>query len=411
MSDYLPDWLHRQLMFVLAWLPDSQRYAWLEVIVQVIMVLLVVIASDRLGIPVLQRLARHFPFSRRLLQQCRQSLRVAVFFLLLQIIFRDSESTVRISPLLLHITALLSIASLTWLSTRAVQSIADTIVELNPIDRADNLAARRIHTQTRVLARSVNVLIILIGTGMALMTLPLLRQIGTSLLASAGVAGLVVGFAAKPVLGNLLAGMQLAISQPIRLDDVVIVENEWGQIEEITGTYVVVRIWDQRRMIVPLQWFIEHPFQNWTRNSADLLGAVTVWVDYRLPLAPLRAEAQRLCQAQEEWDGRVCVTQVLDANERAMQVRVWSAPRTPGAPSICAARCARACSTSCSANIRTACRGCAPTPWASPLPTARRQRISPASSDPPFARPVRPARSDAGRCCRPGLHPGLPDAR
>lgn len=322
MSDYLPDWLHRQLMFVLAWLPDSQRYAWLEVIVQVIMVLLVVIASDRLGIPVLQRLARHFPFSRRLLQQCRQSLRVAVFFLLLQIIFRDSESTVRISPLLLHITALLSIASLTWLSTRAVQSIADTIVELNPIDRADNLAARRIHTQTRVLARSVNVLIILIGTGMALMTLPLLRQIGTSLLASAGVAGLVVGFAAKPVLGNLLAGMQLAISQPIRLDDVVIVENEWGQIEEITGTYVVVRIWDQRRMIVPLQWFIEHPFQNWTRNSADLLGAVTVWVDYRLPLAPLRAEAQRLCQAQEEWDGRVCVTQVLDANERAMQVRV-----------------------------------------------------------------------------------------
>jgi small-conductance mechanosensitive channel len=304
MSDYLPDWLHRQLILALPWLPDSQRYAWLDVLLQVIAVLLVVVIGDRIGMPVLQRLARHFPFSRRLLRQCRQSLRVAVFFLLL------------------HITALLTIASLTWLSTRAVQSIADTIVELNPINLVDNQAARRIHTQTRVLARSVNVLIILIGTGMALMTLPLLRQIGTSLLASAGVAGLVVGFAAKPVLGHLLAGMQLAISQPIRLDDVVIVENEWGQIEEITGTYVVVRIWDQRRMIVPLQWFIEHPFQNWTRSSADLLGAVTIWVDYRMPLEPLRAEAQRLCHGLEEWDGRVCVVQVTDANERAMQVRV-----------------------------------------------------------------------------------------
>lgn len=322
MSDYLPAWLHRQFMIALPWLPDSQRYAWLDIAFQILAVLLIVIAGDRLGIPVLQRLARHFPFSRRLLQQCRQALRVAVFFLLLQIIFRDSSSTLRLSPLLLHITALLTIASLTWLSTRAVQSIADTIVELNPINLADNLAARRIHTQTRVLARSINVLIILIGTGMALMTLPLLRQIGTSLLASAGVAGLVVGFAAKPVLGNLLAGLQLAISQPIRLDDVVIVENEWGQIEEITGTYVVVRIWDQRRMIVPLQWFIEHPFQNWTRNSADLLGIVALWFDYRLPLEPLRMEAQRLCQRLEEWDGRVCVVQVTDANERAMQVRV-----------------------------------------------------------------------------------------
>ena len=322
MSDYLPDSIHRQLMSMLPWLSANQRYAWLDVALEVILVLLVVIVGDRIGMPVLQRLARQFPFSRRLLRQCRQALRVAVFFLLLQIIFRDSEATLRIAPMLLHMTALLSIASLTWLSTRAVQSIADTIIELHPIHLTDNLAARRIHTQTRVLARSVNVLIVLIGTGMALMTLPLLRQIGTSLLASAGVAGLVVGFAAKPVLGNLLAGLQLAISQPIRLDDVVIVENEWGQIEEITGTYVVVRIWDQRRMVVPLQWFIENPFQNWTRNSADLLGAVMLWVDYRLPLEPLRVETQRLCQTLEEWDGRVCVVQVTDTNERAMQVRI-----------------------------------------------------------------------------------------
>jgi small-conductance mechanosensitive channel len=322
MTEHLPDWLMNPLITSLGWLPDGQKYAWLDVVLQVLVVLLIVVLGDRFGMPMLQRLARHLPFSRRLLVQCRRALRVATFFLLLQIIFRDIDPTLHLSPLLLHLTALLTIASLTWLSTRAVQSIADTIVERNPINLSDNLAARRIHTQTRVLARSMNVLITLIGTGMALMTLPLLRQIGTSLLASAGVAGLIVGFAAKPVLGNLLAGLQLAISQPIRLDDVVIVENEWGQIEEITGTYVVVRIWDQRRMIVPLQWFIEHPFQNWTRSSSELLGPVNLWVDFRLPLEPLRIEAQRLCHAFEEWDGRVCVVQVLETSERAMQVRI-----------------------------------------------------------------------------------------
>ena len=322
MTQYLPDWLNEAMVTWLPWLPDAQRYLWLDVVLQIALILLIVVLGDRFGIPTLHRVARHFPFSRRLLVQCRRALRVSVFFLLLQVVFRDSEAILRISPLLLHLTALLTIVALIWLSTRAVQSIADTIVEINPIDRSDNLAARRIHTQTRVLARSINVLITVIGTGMALMTLPALRQIGTSLLASAGVAGLVVGLAAKPVLGNLLAGLQLAISQPIRLDDVVIVENEWGQIEEITGTYVVVRIWDQRRLIVPLQWFIEHPFQNWTRSSAELLGSVMLWVDYRLPMEPLRAEAQRLCSSLAEWDGRVCVVQVTDTNEHGMQVRI-----------------------------------------------------------------------------------------
>lgn len=322
MTQYLPDWLNQAMITWLSWLPDAQRYLWLDVVLQVALILVIVVLGDRFGVPILQRLARHFPFSRRLLVQCRRALRVSVFFLLLQVVFRDSESILRISPLLLHLTALLTIVCLTWLSTRAVQSIADTIVEVNPINLSDNLAARRIHTQTRVLARSINVLIIVIGTGMALMTLPALRQIGTSLLASAGVAGLVVGLAAKPVLGNLLAGLQLAISQPIRLDDVVIVENEWGQIEEITGTYVVVRIWDQRRLIVPLQWFIEHPFQNWTRSNAELLGSVMLWVDFRLPMEPLRVEAQRLCSSLQEWDGRVCVVQVTDTNEHGMQVRI-----------------------------------------------------------------------------------------
>jgi small-conductance mechanosensitive channel len=214
------------------------------------------------------------------------------------------------------------ICALTWLGLRCVRAVAHTIIELNPADTPDNLQARRIQTQTKVLAHSAMAMILMVGLGTALSTLPLLRQIGTSLLASAGVAGLVVGFAAKPVLGNLLAGMQIALTQPIRLDDVVIIQNEWGQVEEITGTYVVIRIWDQRRMIVPLQWFIENPFQNWTRINSDILGTVHLWVDYRMPVEALRQEAQRICSEAPEWDGRLCQTQVVEVSERAMQVRI-----------------------------------------------------------------------------------------
>ena len=146
-------------------------------------------------------------------------------------------------------------------------------------------------------------------------------------LASAGVAGLVAGIAARPVLGNLIAGLQIALSQPIRLDDVVVIQGEWGRIEEITGTYVSVRLWDQRRLIVPLQWFIENPFANWTRNSAEIIGTVFLFVDYRLPLAPVRAELARLVAAAPEWDGRVQVLQITDATEHAMQLRALVSAR------------------------------------------------------------------------------------
>ena len=123
------------------------------------------------------------------------------------------------------------------------------------------------------------------------------------------------------MLGNLIAGLQIGLTQPMRLDDVVIVEGEWGVIEEIGSAYVVVRIWDQRRLVVPLQWWVEHPFQNWTRTSAELIGTVFLWVDYRLPLAPLRAELERACRESADWDGRLALLQVTDAGERAMQLR------------------------------------------------------------------------------------------
>lgn len=221
-----------------------------------------------------------------------------------------------------HVTGLLLIAACTALVARAIAGLSAGILARYPVDVADNLQARRIHTQTRVLARSAQLIVLLVGLSFMLMTFPGARQVGASLLASAGLVGIVAGFAARPLFSNLFAGLQIALAQPIRIDDVLIVQGEWGRIEEITSTYVVLKIWDERRMVIPLQWFIDNPFQNWTRTGAALIGSVFLWVDFGLPLAPLRAELERVVRTFPEWDGRTVQLQVTDANERAMQLRI-----------------------------------------------------------------------------------------
>lgn len=222
------------------------------------------------------------------------------------------------------------VGCVTWLLVRAVAAGEAQILRKYPIDVADNLAARRVQTQTRVLSRVLMGAVILLGVSVVLLTFPQVRQIGKTLLASAGIVGLVAGIAARPVFGNLIAGLQIALTQPIRLDDVVIVEGEWGRVEEIGSSYVVVRIWDERRMVVPLSWFIENPFQNWTRRSADLLGTAFLWLDYRTPIAEVRAELERICKDAPLWDGRVCVTQVTDTSEQTIQVRLLVSARNSG---------------------------------------------------------------------------------
>ena len=226
-----------------------------------------------------------------------------------------------------HLTAIALIVAVAWTAIAAVGGLTRAIEVARPAHGPDDFGGRRLHTQIRVLARTAHVFIVLLAAAMVLTTFPAVRHIGASLLASAGLAGIVAGLAARPVLGNLIAGLQIGLAQPIRLDDVVIVEGEWGVVEEITGAFVVVRVWDERRLVVPLQWWIEHPFQNWTRNSTQLIGTVFLWVDYRMPVEPLRAELQRVCAGAPEWDGRVAVLQVTEAGERAMQLRALvSAP-------------------------------------------------------------------------------------
>jgi hypothetical protein len=220
-----------------------------------------------------------------------------------------------------HILALLGIAAVTWLLIGVVGAIARFVRSTHDVGVADNLAARRVHTQVDVLERTGEVLIVVLGLGFALMTFPSVRQLGTGLLASAGVVGLVVGLAVRPLLENLIAGVQLALTQPIRVDDVVIVHGEWGRVEEITTTYVVVRIWDERRLVVPFSSFIHQPFENWTRISADILGTVFLWADYRVPVDEARAALEAIVRDSPLWDGRVCNVQVVDTTEHAVKLR------------------------------------------------------------------------------------------
>lgn len=212
--------------------------------------------------------------------------------------------------------------TLTWLAIRALLGVQDAITRLQPASTAGGHTVRRVQTQTRVLLRFGVLLVGAVGAGSILMTFPSVRHFGASILASAGVAGIVIGFAARPVLTNLLAGLQIALTQPILLGDVLVVQNQQGTVEEITGAYVVLAVWDGRRLVIPLQWFIENPFQNLTRTSAQMLGTFTFWVDYALPLAPLRTELARLVRTTPEWDGRSASLNVAAADARAMQIAV-----------------------------------------------------------------------------------------
>lgn len=298
------------------WMP------WLQPLLAASLVVVAALAVHRLGRAVLTRITRGAKVPSAVVRQVDVPAQWVLPLAALQVVWQGAPDTLPLIGSLRHLNGVLLIAAITWLLTRAVRGVGLGVIDLYPADVEDNLQARRIHTQARVLARTVMVGVMLAGLAMILMTFPGARQLGASLLASAGVAGLVVGIAARPLFSNMIAGLQIALAQPIRIDDVLIVQGEWGRVEEITGTYVVLAIWDQRRLIIPLQWFIENPFQNWTRSTAQIIGTVFLHVDYAMPVAPLRAEARRLCEASPHWDGRLCLLQVTEAGERTMQLRV-----------------------------------------------------------------------------------------
>jgi small-conductance mechanosensitive channel len=229
-----------------------------------------------------------------------------------------------------HLLTLAVYGALIWVVVAFLGGLEAVVRSRHDVTVADNLEARRVHTQISVMTRALMVVTVIVGTAAALMTFEPIRALGTAILASAGLAGLVIGLAARPVLENLIAGLQIALTQPIRLDDVVVIDGEWGRIEEITVTYVVVRIWDQRRLIVPFSRIIAQPFQNWTRHSSEILGTVFIHTDYTVPVEALRTELEAAVKEREEWDERVCVLQVTDAGPSTMELRALVSARDSG---------------------------------------------------------------------------------
>lgn len=225
------------------------------------------------------------------------------------------------SGLISQAGTLVLIFSVAWFLIILTRAVKHGLIRKYDITASDNLSARRVYTQFSILERVVVFLIIVFAVGTALMSFEGIRSIGYSFFASAGIAGIILGFAAQKALGTLFAGIQIAITQPIRLDDVVIVEGEWGRIEEIKLTYVVVAIWDKRRLVVPTTYFIENSFQNWTRRTSEILGTVFIYTDFYVPVDKVREELTRLLEATPLWDGKVNVVQVTDAKENTMELR------------------------------------------------------------------------------------------
>lgn len=266
------------------------------------------------------RLTSNFLY-KSLLNNARRSVKYLIILIIINIAMPAAHLSTGTLYIFNSVFRSLFIIAVSWVVISLMAVGEDVILSRYDINVKDNLQARKIRTQTQTIRRILAVIIIILTIALILLGFDSLRQIGTGILASAGLASLVIGLAAQKIFGNFLAGIQIAFSQPIRVEDVVIVENEWGTIEEITLTYVVVKIWDLRRLIVPISYFIENPFENWTRTTADILGTVFIYTDYTVPVGEVREELNRVLKASDKWDGKVAGLQVTDTNERVMELR------------------------------------------------------------------------------------------
>ncbi|WP_298434954.1 mechanosensitive ion channel domain-containing protein [Geobacter sp.] len=256
-----------------------------------------------------------------LLSRLRGPGRVLVPLLVLMLVEPSLAFPAEIRELLQHLFSIFFIALTSWLFINGTIAVRDIILSGYDFEAKDNLKARAVYTQLTVIVKIVVVIVIIFAVATMLMTFQKIRQVGMSILASAGIAGIIVGFAAQRSIATLLAGLQIAVTQPIRIGDVVIVEGEWGNVEEITLTYVVVRIWDLRRLVVPVTYFLEKPFQNWTRTSANLLGTVFLYTDYTVPVEEIRRELHGILAGSDKWDRRAWGLQVTKVSEQTMELR------------------------------------------------------------------------------------------
>jgi small-conductance mechanosensitive channel len=276
-------------------------------------------------------LAHRYPNTFSIFNQTRGPTRLALLTLAMMVVIPVAPLKPEAAQFLARLLAMAIIGLIGWTAIVVLNIAADIYLRRYRLDVDDNLLARKHNTQVRVLLRTVVGLLVLITIGAALMTVPSVRQYGISLFASAGVAGIVAGLAARPVLSNLMAGVQIAMTQPIRLYDSVVLEGESGMIEEIGSTFVTVKLWDLRRMVVPLTYFIEKPFQNWTREgSSSLIGSVMLYVDFTAPVAIIREKFIDILKQSNRWDGKTVTLQVTDFKEGTMELRCLMSARSAG---------------------------------------------------------------------------------
>jgi small-conductance mechanosensitive channel len=261
-------------------------------------------------------------FDDYVLRLFRGSLLWFIYWFLLNILIHIFYSGFSFFPKLLHLNNLLLIFTIAWLSVQFVTAVAYVIQSRYDLSASDNLRARKNLTQVKVFKAVTISIIIIIAIGVALMTFEQARKVGISILTSAGILGIIVGFAAQKSLAMILAGIQLAITQPIRIDDIVIVEGEFGRIEEIELTYVILNIWDERRMVIPVTWFLEKPFQNLTRTNSNTTGSIFFFLDYNFPVESLRKILPSMLQDNTNWDGRIANIQVTNSTEKYKEIRV-----------------------------------------------------------------------------------------
>jgi small-conductance mechanosensitive channel len=319
--------LNRQISLIrqeVAWLPE-----WAVVVLVIAFFVGVGWLAHKIVFAVLRRVVKDKDvFWRGVVERARMKLRVMMILIGIGIGASASPLSFETAATIHSVLLVLFILTVGWLLSGILDMWAVMHLRRYNIAVEDNLLARKHLTQTRILQRVAKVLLFIVTVALALMTIAGFRQWGVSLLASAGVVGIIAGLALQPILTNMIAGIQIALTQPIRIDDAVIVENEWGNIEEITATYVVVKLWDWRRMVLPLSWFISNPFQNWTRENARLIGTAFFYVDYEAPIDRLREGFEGIVKASKLWDGDVQVLQVTDITDRVLQVRCLASARS-----------------------------------------------------------------------------------
>ncbi|MCO6418235.1 mechanosensitive ion channel family protein [Siccirubricoccus sp. KC 17139] len=272
---------------------------------------------------------RHAPVLRQVLCQGRSALAVAVGLLAVQAALPAVELPGALAAAAERLTALALVAALGWALTRKVAAVFDAYLEGNA-GADENWLIRRRRTQLIVFRRLAIAAGLAITAGLVLTAIPAVRAVGLSLFASAGVAGIVAGIAARPAVSNIIAGIQLALTQPIRLGDAVLVEGEWGHVTEISSTFVTITTWDQRSLVVPLGYFMERPIRNWTKTSSQLIDTAFLYVDFTVPVEAIRAEAKRILEGTKLWDRRAFAVQVTDIRERSMEIRVLMSAANSG---------------------------------------------------------------------------------